>query len=107
MIESALHGARIWIWIRRATGLDGVSGGRLRAGDDRSGSEVESVTGDPHSYRAAKIVGWSPRTVRRCRERYDSCAAIVRNRVLPELLSRPLRAETIGDACRRRDDPRN
>ena len=33
---------------------------------------LKSVSGEIHWFRAAEILGWSPRTLRRWRERYEA-----------------------------------
>jgi hypothetical protein len=33
---------------------------------------LRALSGELHGFRAAEIVGWSPRTLRRWRERYEA-----------------------------------
>jgi transposase len=51
--------------------LDVVSRRRVGAGDDGARGDVEALSGELHWFRAADILGWSPRTLRRWRERYE------------------------------------
>ena len=39
---------------------------------ERAMMTVQEVAGELHWFRAADILGWSPRTLRRWRERYET-----------------------------------